>query len=60
MLFLVLFVIGGGFLLYALVTQYQSTPADQSIPKRVLAAVVAATAVISATISAWFHSGATP
>lgn len=48
------------FVVYAIVTQYKSTPADQSVPKRVLAAVSAAAAVLAALATSWFHSGATP
>lgn len=54
----ILLIAGVAFIGYALWTQYSKTPAEESIPKRVLASLVAAAGMIGAGISAWLHSGA--
>lgn len=56
----ILFLAAIAFIVYAIVSQYKSTPVDQSVPKRVLAALLAAAAVLAALVTSWFHSGATP
>jgi glycyl-tRNA synthetase beta subunit len=58
MLITILLLIALAFVAYALITQYQRTPTDKSVPKRVLAALIAAAGAIGAAVSAWFHSGA--
>lgn len=60
MIILALLVAAGFFTLYAVYTQYQKTPLDQSVPKRVWASVVAAAAAAGAAIVAWVHSATAP
>lgn len=49
-----------GILAYAVYKYYQSTPADQSVPKRLLAAVAAFGAAAAATATHWLHSAPSP
>lgn len=42
------------FTVYAVVTQYRNTDANQSVPKRVWASVVAAGAAVGALVQGWF------
>lgn len=53
---LLLLILAAAFVGYAVVTQYKSTDAGQSVPKRVWAAVVAAGASVGAMVMAWFQS----
>lgn len=48
------------FMAYSLFAYYQSTPAVESIPKRVWLSLLAASAAVGAAVASWFHSGATP
>jgi hypothetical protein len=45
------------FLAYALIAHYRATNPIDSVPKRVLAAVIAAATSIAAAIGAWIANG---
>lgn len=54
---LILFALAAvAFTVYAFITQYSATSADQSFPKRILAAVALAGASAAAALSQWLHS----
>lgn len=55
-----LFLGGVAFVGYALYTNYQATPRDQNVRRRVWTSLCAAAATIAAAVSSWFHSGASP
>lgn len=48
------------FVAYAMITQYTKSPIEDSIPHRVWISIVAAAAAISALVTSWLHTGATP
>lgn len=57
----VLFIFLALFVVFAVLTQYYKTPADDSVPKRVWASLVAAAGVLGAIVMSWFNNGgATP
>lgn len=60
MLIFILVIAAAGFLVYAVYTQYASTPADQGVFKRVMLSVSAAIASIAAAIATFFNSGVNP
>jgi len=59
-MFWFLVVLAAAFIGFAVVTQYNKTPTDQSVPKRVWLSVVAAAGVIGAAVATFFKSGAAP
>lgn len=61
MLIFICVIAAAGFIGYAVYTQYNATPADQSVFKRVMLSVAAAIAAIAAAIATFFSStGAVP
>ncbi len=56
----ILIVLGLGLLAYALMTQYSSTPSDQSTLKRVWLSVMAGAGVLGASIMQLIHSWTAP
>lgn len=46
------------FVGYALYTQYNKTPAEDPVPKRVWASLLAAATTLGTLIGSWFNSGA--
>lgn len=57
MLFWILLIAFGAFVLYALFTQFTKTNADESIPKRMMTALVSAAMALGALIMSYFQSG---
>lgn len=59
-LMITLVVAAVAFVGYAVVTHYRKTPADDDIPKRVWASLVAAAGVIGAALMTWVHGWTAP
>ncbi len=60
MIGVLLLLAAAGLVAYAITTQYSHTDPGKSVPARVWASIVAATAMIAAALTSWFHSVTPP
>lgn len=53
----ILFIALAAFVVYAIYSQYSKTPAEQGVPARVWASLVAAAGALGALVMSWFQTG---